>query len=55
MAVAEETTRFEAHMGAPESTMVVQSGALSSAKGQAEKHREALTRHMRDLHGDNHS
>ena len=46
----EETARLEARMQAIESRMMMQSGALSSAKEQAEAHREELTRMMRDLH-----
>ena len=41
---------MDARMEAIEATMMMQSGALSSAKEQAEAHREELTRMMRDLH-----
>jgi len=50
MASAEEVARMDARMEAIEATMMTQSGALSSAKEQAEAHREELTRMMRDLH-----
>ena len=39
----EEMARFTARMEAMESTVMMQSGALSSAKEQAEAHREELT------------
>ena len=41
---------MEARIGAIESTLMVQSGALASAAEQAEAHRTELTRMMQDLH-----
>ena len=49
MKTAEETARMNARMEAIEGTLMMQSGALSSAKEQAEAHREELTRVMKDL------
>ena len=50
MATADETARMEARIGAIENTLMLQSGALSSAKENAEAHRDELTRMMKDLH-----
>ena len=50
MASAEEMTRMAARMEALENTMMMQSGALSSAAEQASVHRDEITRMMKDLH-----
>ena len=41
--------RIEARIGAMESTMMVQSGALSMAREQEEKHRTDMAKMMKDL------
>ena len=49
MANPEEMAGLDARMEQIESTMMVQSGALSSAREEAQEHRQELTRMMQDL------
>ena len=50
MATAEDTARLEARIEQMENTMMLQSGALSSAREEAEAHRVEMTKMLKDLH-----
>ena len=50
MATAEEAAQINARVEALGNTIMMQIGALPSAKTRPEAHREELTRMMKDLH-----
>ena len=50
MASSEEAARLEARIDQMENTMMLQSGALSSAREEAESHRVEMTKTMKDFH-----